>query len=212
MRRSRRSFTPGWATKDADLQVVYGSDGTRTRDLRRDRPVLVFPGWAGVGGDYGREQGFSTLALRGWAGAGGSFRRPRAGCVRDAALSKLSTSGICPVCGHCPSVQTSLSDPARDEARRVRSMVTNLSPSTRERPKELSGRVSPAALGHRASRSLPLFRHCESATRAGGCYRCSSFARANSMLRQTAAIRATRHGLPVFLRTHRTRGRRERSR
>jgi hypothetical protein len=24
--------------------VFYGSDGTRTRDLRRDRPVLVVPG------------------------------------------------------------------------------------------------------------------------------------------------------------------------
>jgi hypothetical protein len=39
MKRSRRSFTPGPATKHADLQVLYGSDGTRTRDLRRDRPV-----------------------------------------------------------------------------------------------------------------------------------------------------------------------------
>jgi len=28
----------------ADLQVFYGSDGTRTRDLRRDRPVMVLPG------------------------------------------------------------------------------------------------------------------------------------------------------------------------
>jgi Phage integrase family len=28
-----------------------GSDGTRTRDLRRDRPVVLLPGWAGVGGD-----------------------------------------------------------------------------------------------------------------------------------------------------------------
>jgi hypothetical protein len=26
-----------------DLQVFYGSDGTRTRDLRRDRPVMVLP-------------------------------------------------------------------------------------------------------------------------------------------------------------------------
>jgi len=31
--------------KESDLQdVFYGSDGTRTRDLRRDRPVLVVPG------------------------------------------------------------------------------------------------------------------------------------------------------------------------
>jgi hypothetical protein len=25
-------------------RFFYGSDGTRTRDLRRDRPVLVVPG------------------------------------------------------------------------------------------------------------------------------------------------------------------------
>src|SRR5919198_2871601 len=31
-----------------DLQDFYGSDGTRTRDLRRDRPVMVFPCWAGI--------------------------------------------------------------------------------------------------------------------------------------------------------------------
>ena len=29
-------------TKARDLQVFYGSDGTRTRDLRRDRCPLVF--------------------------------------------------------------------------------------------------------------------------------------------------------------------------
>jgi hypothetical protein len=28
----------------ADLQDLYGSDGTRTRDLRRDRPVLALAG------------------------------------------------------------------------------------------------------------------------------------------------------------------------
>jgi hypothetical protein len=28
----------------ADLQDFYGSDGTRTRDLRRDSPVMVVPG------------------------------------------------------------------------------------------------------------------------------------------------------------------------
>jgi hypothetical protein len=39
MARSRRSITPMLTTKDADLQDVYGSDGTRTRDLRRDRPL-----------------------------------------------------------------------------------------------------------------------------------------------------------------------------
>jgi hypothetical protein len=63
--RNLRSFALDRQQEHANLQGVYGSDGTRTRDLRRDRPVLVFPGSAGVGGDYWREQGFSTLALRG---------------------------------------------------------------------------------------------------------------------------------------------------
>src|ERR687891_2804320 len=49
MERSRRSIAPGSTTKDSYLQVVYGSDGTRTRDLRRDRPVMALPGWAGIG-------------------------------------------------------------------------------------------------------------------------------------------------------------------
>ena len=44
MKRGRRSFVSNPVRKDADLQGVYGSDGTRTRDLRRDRPVLVVPG------------------------------------------------------------------------------------------------------------------------------------------------------------------------
>jgi hypothetical protein len=43
MIRSRRSFAPAQATKEAVLQVLYGSDGTRTRDLRRDRPVMALP-------------------------------------------------------------------------------------------------------------------------------------------------------------------------
>jgi hypothetical protein len=35
----RRSFAPSEATRHADLQGFNGSDGTRTRDLRRDRHV-----------------------------------------------------------------------------------------------------------------------------------------------------------------------------
>jgi hypothetical protein len=38
---SRWSFAPKQTTRDADLQGFYGSDGTRTRDLRRDRPNQV---------------------------------------------------------------------------------------------------------------------------------------------------------------------------
>jgi bifunctional non-homologous end joining protein LigD len=45
-----------------------------------------------MGGDSRRQQGFPPVSLRGFAGAGGSFRRPRAGCARDAVLSRLSTS------------------------------------------------------------------------------------------------------------------------
>jgi hypothetical protein len=36
-----RSIAPKPTTKDVDLQdLFYGSDGTRTRDLRRDRPAF----------------------------------------------------------------------------------------------------------------------------------------------------------------------------
>jgi hypothetical protein len=38
MKETRRSFSSSRREEDADLQGVYGSDGTRTRDLRRDRP------------------------------------------------------------------------------------------------------------------------------------------------------------------------------
>jgi hypothetical protein len=34
----------------------YGSDGTRTRDLRRDTPVVVPPGWAGIAGTHGESR------------------------------------------------------------------------------------------------------------------------------------------------------------
>jgi len=88
--KSRRSFTPILATKHANLQDVFsGSDGTRTRDLRRDRPVLPLADWAGIGGDSPREQGVSLLAWRGLPGAGGNLRGPRAGPARDASLPEL---------------------------------------------------------------------------------------------------------------------------
>src|SRR5262249_12703467 len=59
------------AAEDPLLQdVFYGSDGTRTRDLRRDRPVLAVAGRAGIAGDCCREQGFLTNMLRGSAGVG----------------------------------------------------------------------------------------------------------------------------------------------
>ena len=55
-----------------------GSDGTRTRDLRRDRPVMALAGWPGISGDLRREQGFRPSAFgsyRVWAGACGNVRR-----------------------------------------------------------------------------------------------------------------------------------------
>jgi hypothetical protein len=64
--------------------VIDGSDGTRTRDLRRDRPVLAVPGWAGMSGDLRLEQALSTAPLRGLPGVGGTFRGRPAGSVRDA--------------------------------------------------------------------------------------------------------------------------------
>ena len=63
--RSRRSVAPEWATKLPDLQdVFYGSDGTRTRDLRRDRPS---PGTT-TPGDGGALNMFICSAFRfaGW--------------------------------------------------------------------------------------------------------------------------------------------------
>jgi hypothetical protein len=89
----RRSIAPRPATKGSDFQgVFYGSDGTRTRDLRRDRAVMVPPGCPGITGDYRHEQVFSRVGLRGLAGMRGSPRRPPAGCVRDATVVSTATS------------------------------------------------------------------------------------------------------------------------
>jgi hypothetical protein len=61
----------------------YGSDGTRTRDLRRDRPVLPLRPGRGLAWIPRREQVFPPVLLRGLPGACGSFRRPLAGSARD---------------------------------------------------------------------------------------------------------------------------------
>jgi hypothetical protein len=82
----RRSSAPRLTTEGLDLQdVFHGSDGTRTRDLRRDRPVLVFPHWAGTGGDSRREQGFRAPSCgnpRASAEACGSLLRDERGMTR----------------------------------------------------------------------------------------------------------------------------------
>jgi hypothetical protein len=91
-RHGSRAATAGLVRRD-------GSDGTRTRDLRRDGPVLVLPGWPGMTGDLREKQGSPPVVLRGFAGAGKSFRRPRAGYVRDASLTRLETGGSCVIRG-----------------------------------------------------------------------------------------------------------------
>src|SRR5262245_61774243 len=82
---------------------VYGSDGTRTRDLRRDRPVMALPRWAGIGGNALGEQGVPSVKLRGSASVGGSFRRRPAGSVRDAVLAQSQTNGISAGCARVAS-------------------------------------------------------------------------------------------------------------
>jgi hypothetical protein len=104
LRRSRADSGAGFARDEEeaggryvndiyDLQVFYGSDGTRTRDLRRDRPVLAFRGRAGIGGNFRQERDNSPPALRGLPGTCETFRRPPAGYLRDEALSDLVTRG-----------------------------------------------------------------------------------------------------------------------
>jgi hypothetical protein len=72
-----------------------GSDGTRTRDLRRDRPVLVlaamdgsrrgFPAIPGTSGAWRR------VDLRGSAGLRGAVREGRAGSARDDVMPSKTT-------------------------------------------------------------------------------------------------------------------------
>ncbi len=82
--RGRQSIAPSLATKDSDLQVLYGSDGTRTRDLRRDRLVSRKRRWATMDAESLYSCGFS--GFRGF----------------DAAwLSEADFSRLLPVC--CPS-------------------------------------------------------------------------------------------------------------
>jgi hypothetical protein len=103
---NRRSPPPRLTTEDLDLQDVFnGSDGTRTRDLRSDRPVLVVPGSAGIGGDSCREQGFREPPCgdpRASAGACGGLLRDERGMTRC-----LSSERAVPVAF----------DPARSAAR-----------------------------------------------------------------------------------------------
>jgi hypothetical protein len=88
MQRSRRSNTPEQSTEDANLQVVYGSDGTRTRDLRRDRPGMALPELSG------NLRGFPPR-VAGIAGSrrGASDALPR-GSARDEALSHRKTKVV----------------------------------------------------------------------------------------------------------------------
>src|SRR6266542_3370249 len=61
---SLRPSAPSQSTKHTDLQVFYGSDGTRTRDLRRDRPVRRNRLQPATTQDQRLEQGFPHGANR----------------------------------------------------------------------------------------------------------------------------------------------------
>jgi hypothetical protein len=64
MKRGRRSFAPKPTTKVAICRNFYGSDGTRTRDLRRDRPVRAQPTRPAATGNWPPEQAFRGRANR----------------------------------------------------------------------------------------------------------------------------------------------------
>ena len=72
--------------KDPDLQdVFYGSDGTRTRDLRRDRPVVALPAERGLAGIPDVSRAFRLCRcgdLRVAPGASGGLLRDQRGMRR----------------------------------------------------------------------------------------------------------------------------------
>jgi len=77
--RTTPSSRPSSRARARRRGVNDGSDGTRTRDLGCDRPVLALSGRPRVGGNSSREQAIPILALRGFPGVSGSFRRPPPG-------------------------------------------------------------------------------------------------------------------------------------
>jgi hypothetical protein len=98
MEISRRRLRPVGQQKLPICRDFGGSDGTRTRDLRRDRPVLALAERAGIGGDSQHKQVFSPVVLRGSPAAGGGFRRPPAGSARDVTLAYSQAGATTPVC------------------------------------------------------------------------------------------------------------------
>jgi hypothetical protein len=77
----------------ADFQDFYGSDGTRTRDLRRDRPVSELAAWAWIGGNSRHEQGVSHLVLRGLPCACGDLVRDQGGMLRCLSCNQREVGG-----------------------------------------------------------------------------------------------------------------------
>jgi hypothetical protein len=80
-----------------DCKDFYGSDGTRTRDRRRDRPVLALAGCAGIGGDYRRDQVFRLWACgdrRAPAGASGGLLRDERGMLRCLCRKRTGFAGM----------------------------------------------------------------------------------------------------------------------
>jgi hypothetical protein len=101
-------------------RTFTGATGGRTRDLRRDRPVLLSPGWPGVCGDYRRKQAFRPWSCGDWrvqAGASGSL-------VRDQCrMRRCPGSERCRMCAGCrpclPSVFPRVWASARLDSARI---------------------------------------------------------------------------------------------
>jgi hypothetical protein len=79
--RGSARFAPIKTTEDANLQVLYGNDGTRTRDLRRDRPVPAQPPQPAPTREYRLEQ---------------AVRPRRTGC--DRLRPAPARQGLCSTC------------------------------------------------------------------------------------------------------------------
>ena len=133
------------------MQGLYGSDGTRTRDLRRDRPVLA----SGLSGDrrgFTAGAGRSDPAVAGTRGRGREFAATSCGmCAEMRSLSQLATTGTWARCGRClqPSDLA-----ARDETLR----------NTKQR-----GEAGDIPASQRSKRSQPArgIRRCLYSKRAG---------------------------------------------
>jgi hypothetical protein len=124
--------------------TFYGSDGTRTRDLRRDRPVLVSPALPGMGGDFRRERASSRPGCgdcSAWAAATGALLRDVRG-MRS--LSHLRTGGMCAGSGN--ALARARRAPQLRASRQRRSPVASGSTSSATRTCSSSASPRPESL------------------------------------------------------------------